>query len=272
MLKSGLSKIWFLFVVYFIIFILNFNFPISNNSTSDMWFWFGIYTLLISIYLIIKNGFPAKKYIYISLLLSVLAYLAYVSLGYYYSISQVIGFISTFLSTNAIFTINHKYGMNVPAFLKSSKKGGVVKSILIGVIVGAIWGVINFLLMKGSNEINISIRFSYLLISLSPAIIEEVVDRGLFYALALHILNGEIKNKKEEFVLWFMMIVPHVLPHMPGYYMDGIISGIINTVIVCLLFGLPFAFLQRKRDIFSAMIAHGMIDLIRFTIFGIPLV
>lgn len=33
--------------------------------------------------------------------------------------------------------------------------------------------------------------------------------------------------------------------------------------------GLPFAILQRKRDITSAMISHGLVDAVRFTLMGI---
>lgn len=35
------------------------------------------------------------------------------------------------------------------------------------------------------------------------------------------------------------------------------------------LFGLPFALLQRKRDLTSAMVSHGFVDAVRFTLFGL---
>ena len=38
---------------------------------------------------------------------------------------------------------------------------------------------------------------------------------------------------------------------------------------LCVLFGLPFALLQRKRDITTAMISHGIVDAVRFTLLGI---
>ena len=68
-----------------------------------------------------------------------------------------------------------------------------------------------------------------------------------------------------------MMVIPHVLIHMPDMFIEnGLINGIIGIVMLTILFGLPFAFLQRKWDLTSAMIAHGIVIAIRFSAFGIP--
>ena len=68
------------------------------------------------------------------------------------------------------------------------------------------------------------------------------------------------KNIFDIITMYFMMIVPHTVIH--GY-------GLIPTLILCVLFGLPFALLQRKRDITTAMISHGIVDAVRFTLLGI---
>ncbi len=59
-----------------------------------------------------------------------------------------------------------------------------------------------------------------------------------------------------------MMCFPHTVVH--GYEM-------VSTILLCILLGLPFMILQRKRDITSAMISHGMVDAMRFMIFGLGL-
>ncbi|KHL97347.1 hypothetical protein QW71_02105 [Paenibacillus sp. IHB B 3415] len=41
-------------------------------------------------------------------------------------------------------------------------------------------------------------------------------------------------------------------------------GGVTGSITWGLLFGLPFAYLQWKRDVTSAMIAHGVVDFIRF--------
>lgn len=68
-----------------------------------------------------------------------------------------------------------------------------------------------------------------------------------------------------------MMVIPHVLIHIPDTFLTyGIVSGIVNIVMLSLIFGIPFAILQRKRDLLSAMIAHGTVDVIRFSFLGLP--
>lgn len=71
-----------------------------------------------------------------------------------------------------------------------------------------------------------------------------------------------------------MMIVPHILPHILFTLEPNMIEACINfgitMVLYIVIFGLILVILQRKRDVLSAMIAHGIIDAIRFTIFGLP--
>ena len=68
-----------------------------------------------------------------------------------------------------------------------------------------------------------------------------------------------------------MMIIPHVLIHTPDALLTyGVVSWIINIIMLTLIFGLPFAVLQRKRDLASAMTAHGIVDVIRFAFTGLP--
>ena len=54
------------------------------------------------------------------------------------------------------------------------------------------------------------------------------------------------------------------------YFVISIVSFLISLVLYIVVFGYLFAFLQKKRDILSAMIAHGVVDWIRFCIFGMP--
>lgn len=68
-----------------------------------------------------------------------------------------------------------------------------------------------------------------------------------------------------------MMVIPHVLIHTPEAFMSkGVISGLVVVILYTVIFGLPFAYLQWKRDVTSAMIGHGVVDFIRFCLFGLP--
>lgn len=67
------------------------------------------------------------------------------------------------------------------------------------------------------------------------------------------------KDNKLSFPVYFMMTIPHSFVHGFGYF---------STIIMAILFGLPFALLQKKRDLTSAMISHVFVDAVRFTLFG----
>lgn len=57
---------------------------------------------------------------------------------------------------------------------------------------------------------------------------------------------------------------------LEGGLANALISFVMYIVLYIVIFGFVFAFLQRKRDVLSAMVAHGLVDAIRFSIFGLP--
>lgn len=73
----------------------------------------------------------------------------------------------------------------------------------------------------------------------------------------LYAVGKEKATKFQRFTIWFMMCVPHTIAHS---------GDIISTILLWILFGLPFVILQWKRDVVSAMVSHGLVDVIRFTI------
>jgi membrane protease YdiL (CAAX protease family) len=138
-------------------------------------------------------------------------------------------------------------------------RSGIALSLLIAILTGAVLSFINFLLMKNNGQIDFAITLQRLAIVLSPAIYEEIVCRAIFMAFCIYIF-GPAPTKFQIFTMWFMMTFPHTLAHH---------QNLMATVILCILFGLPFALLQKKRDIFSAMVSHGLVDAVRFVLFGI---
>jgi membrane protease YdiL (CAAX protease family) len=155
--------------------------------------------------------------------------------------------------------------------IKKNSKKAVIVSILLGIAFGIAWGTINFFLMSGNAKPVFHLTIDCFLVSLSPAVLEEMAMRTLFYALCIAFLNGIVSTYFQKLTIWFMMIMPHVLVHTPETFrQDGFVAGLIVVVVYVILFGLIFAILQRKRDITSAMIAHGVVDFIRFCFFGLP--
>jgi len=179
--------------------------------------------------------------------------------------------IVTFMATSSIFAKSE----DVISLFKNFTKRGVLKSIGIGVLVGSILGFIN-LFLNGSQQMSFSMNIKYFLISLNPGIFEEISFRLFMYAFCIYLLKGKISTNKEKVWCYIVMVIPHVLIHTPDmFYENGSLylnpSIIVTVIILALLFGLPFALLQRKRDLYSAMIAHGLVDFIRFCFFGLPI-
>ncbi|WP_346917536.1 CPBP family glutamic-type intramembrane protease [Clostridium sp.] len=266
--KRSIKIIWGMFAVFIVIFILNLGVTMSIPAAQRMFIVLQLWALVLAIILLIKNKLPQKKYIIISLILSMLPALSYLKI---FDFSMVIGFVTTLLSALAMFGTFNKFNNEKRIFLNTKSKVSILISVLIGIGVGIALGAVNYLLMSISNEPHLDINLSCFVVALSPAIYEEVVCRALFYAFCVSLLNGEIETRGQQFTCWFMMIMPHVIVHTPDSFIKGgPVSGITSIVMLALSFGLPLAILQRKRDITSSMIAHGLTDIIRFCFFGLP--
>lgn len=153
----------------------------------------------------------------------------------------------------------------VPAFKNITHTARMWLVLDLGVVL------LSVILLISGQVLHFQFNIYCLLTALSPVILEEICYRLLLFAYCLSLLKGEIRNKSENFWCYFMMIIPHVLIHTPDTFLTyGILSGVVSVLMISLIFGLPFAILQRKRDLTSAMIAHGTVDVIRFSFLGLP--
>jgi len=265
---KSLRGIWIMFVVFVVIFILNMNVVSDINSTQRMWLVMDVWSLVLSIVLLLRHRLPPVKQIVISLILGGLVSLSYLQ-GNTFSI--ISSFLITVMAALAVFSTFAVYRESPIRFLSSNGKGGVTGSVIWGLLFGLALGAVNVGLMLTNNELNFQVSLSRFLVSLSPAVLEEIAMRTLFFAFCYSLLQGRIATKGQYFTCWFMMVIPHVLIHTPEAFMsNGVISGLIVVILYTVIFGLPFAYLQWKRDVASAMIAHGVVDFIRFCLFGLP--
>lgn len=263
--QFGLIKIWGLFGGFALLFLLNFAISMSIPPTGRIWLAMSSGSLILSIILIINYKLPNKKQILLSLGFGLVMFAAYQGINF----TSVRVFICTFLSALAIFGTFNRYETNAIRIFKENTVKSKLISILIGIVTGVVLGTINNLLNNQTPEF--SMHISYFLTALSPAISEEITMRAVLYAFCLHLLQGQVITRGEIFTCYFMMVIPHVMIHTPDQFIQyGFISGIIGILLMALIFGLPFAILQRKRDLTSAMIGHGVVDVIRFCFFGLP--
>lgn len=265
--RKDINKLFISLSIFFLLFILNLIVP-SNNSLGyigRMWLLFDIYTFIVSIFILIKNKLPNTKYILLSMIFGLLMFLAYEGI-YFTSIKT---FLSTTLCSLAAFSIFSNYQSCSIPIIKTTKARNFIINILLAILIGSILGTAN-LLLRG-EELTLNINLSCFLRTLSPAIYEEICFRFFIYAFCIYLLKGDITTKSNRFWCYFMMIVPHAIIHTPDAFLHyGVIGGTLNTLLLSLIFGLPLALLQKKKDLLSSMIAHGLFNFIPFCFIGLP--
>lgn len=247
-MKKHDAVLWFLFVIF-----------VAIRMTCRMPYWIilALETCGLAVSLLIKTKMPSARYVGMSVAFAVVSTAAY--LGYqrnpWILLYGLRAGIPTLLCSLAVFSVMEKRGGIL--LLSKSGKHPLMKSILISLALGGVLSVINFFL--SGQEAAFEFSLWKVLLSLNPAIYEEMACRAIFFAFCIWHANGKM-NVFQKFTTYFMACVPHAAVH--GY-------PLIQTMVLCLLFGLPFAILQKKRDLTSAMIAHGLVDAVRFTVMGI---
>lgn len=268
-----LNRVWLSFLAYLVLFWLG---SLILNQKQLIWLLLEFYAFVIASFILWKHHryrYLQRKHLISS---GVLCSLYALSELIHMTPLSIFNILLVFLSACAVMAVFAQKPEGALKWFKGRSRKSIATSVSIGILCGIIWGAINCLLMLGNNGFQPSSIFKAFLLSLSPAIIEEVVYRTVFYAFCLAMISGEKLNTKgQELTTYVMMTVPHILPHTVECFNNGFLSGLlewlISVVLYILIFGLIFAFLQRKRDIVSAMIAHGTVDFIRFCLFGLPI-
>ena len=149
--------------------------------------------------------------------------------------------------------------------IKGNNQRDILKTIFLAIFVGVILGVLNLYLGKVSGMlVNPSIKAKWFLDAIRAGAAEEIIFRYFFFAICIFFTNDRELSRSENFLCYLIMIVPHIITHF-----DRSSFTLISMVLLSLLFGLPFAIMQRKHDLSSAIGAHAIVDLIRFCVFGL---
>lgn len=230
----------------------------SLSYTQRLWLIISVIIGLLSLVLLVREGLPEKPNIVIGLFLAILAGL----------IRPFTGVITCLAFLASMRVIEKTEGRIV--ILKRPYS----RSVLLGVGVGVVLGLVNLVLAGVSIEFAPSV-YAFIL-SLNPGISEEIIYRLFMYAFSLYLLGGTIRTRKETLWVYVLMIVPHVLLHFPdSYFVGGSLhldlgTLLIGPVVLGLLFGLPMTLAMVKRDLTSAILIHTIVDFIRFIFIGLP--
>jgi hypothetical protein len=100
--------------------------------------------------------------------------------------------------------------------------------------------------------------------NIEPGIAEEIIFRFFIINIIYELLKDKLSQKPLIIFIFIMGVLPHSLLHYPDLWLINIPGALFMMVSTCILFGLPMAYLQCKRDMEAAVGFHWLIDALRF--------
>lgn len=271
-LTAPLAVLWAVLLAYVAIFVVlvssfrqNTLFVYSVALTDGTWLLAALATLALN-RRVARGAWP------LALLLAALAWLGdrvFDSSLFYVGLDTPV---LTFLAVLACSSAFERHPDAMAPFLRDHTSGGVARSLGLALAVGTVLGVINAVLIAvGYGEpIRPGLALDRVQAILSPAIYEELAMRAGLLALAVTLLRGRPRRRSAWVVTFLLMTIPHLLPHLTFQVaLQPLLDNLVIGAVLFVLFAAPFAILQLRRDLTTAMVAHGWVDLIRFLAFGV---
>ncbi len=261
---SGVIGVASIFLIYAALYAVNYLLPLENiNLTSRIWNWSQTALTLAAILVIFLNWKQITlRTVLIGLALGIISAISHWQHDPYIFWCAQEGLGVLFCFTAGVLLFKNRQVM-VNAF--DAPLSIQLKNAGIGILIALPLAVLNnlyFYLNSGS------LKFKSLLASaleaLSPAIHEEIIFRFFILALVLYLLRYHLPDRRVIVIATFLAVVPHSLNHLPELFQQNPVMGLVMLTATSLLFGLPMALLQIKKDLGSAIAFHWFIDFARF--------
>ena len=253
---------------YAALYTLNYLLPLDGTDyTSRIWNWSQIaLTVGALLTLLWHRRSITFQPVLLGLVLAVLSALSHwlhdPSLSW--SLQEGLAVWACFLAALVLFKPQEVF--SVPAF--QPPLGKITTSLVLGVILAIPLALINnlyFYLNTGA------VHFQNLIYSafeaLSPAIHEEIIFRFFVLAFSLSLLRYSPHRRLVMLTAICLAVIPHSLNHLPDLFLEAPTMAVTLLVLTSILFGLPMAVLQIKRNLETAISFHWLIDFARF-LFG----
>lgn len=234
--------------------LLAFDVMVVGNSWSVPL----LYTLilLVSAYLFLKyrKNLERKDYLVALIFSALVGLAAYFTNSFYYYVAVICFF--SYLGGTAT---SKEYGGEVVLF-----SGKPLKTFIVTLVLSIVLSAVNvWMAAQSVGGANLKFSKDALFFALTPGISEELLMRFIPYVLCIVALKSNPQSKRESFVTYLTMILPHVLIHF-SFGSDHVLNIILSSIILSALFGFPMAYLQRKFSLTSAIVLHFIVDLVRF--------
>jgi hypothetical protein len=260
----GVIGVVSILLVYTALYAANFSLPLENlNLTSRIWNWSQTALTVTAILVILLNWKRITFHpVLIGLVLGIISAISHWQHDPYifWCAQEGLGVLFCFVAGVLLFK-NRQVAVSAfdgtPIFQLKNAGMGILFALPLAALNN-----LYFYLNSGS------VQFKPLLASaleaLSPAIHEEIIFRFFILALVLYLLRYHLPDRRVTAVAVFLAVIPHSLNHLPELFLQNPLMGLVMLIATSLLFGLPMALLQIKKDLGSAIAFHWFIDFARF--------
>ncbi|MBK8931010.1 MAG: CPBP family intramembrane metalloprotease [Chloroflexi bacterium] len=271
--NRGWVTIWGIALIYTLLYALNLILPLEsspffhyNNYTTRIWSWSEFSLAGVAfIVLLQRRRIAANSFI----LAFTLAFLSGGSIylrngGIMDAVQEGCVVVVPFVAGASLF--QQTRGPIVWAF--QGGRANVTHSLFWGAASAVPLAIINNLFFYlNTGSVAFKSGWYAALLALSPGISEEIIFRYFVIALCATSLQATSKERSGYWAILILAVVPHSLNHLPDLFLTHPAMAIFILVTTCLLFGLPMAVWQLKRNLETAVAFHWFIDFARF-LFG----
>jgi hypothetical protein len=268
--RRGASAGWFgvgvIAAVYAALYALNYWLPLQGtNYTTRIWDWSqSALTLAAAAVVVAHRGGLTWRTVLLGLGLGLVSGLSHAlnDPAPWWNLWQGLGTWVCFVGGVLLF--QGQPAPRVAAF--EGVAAGVGRSLLLGVLLAAPLVLLNNLYFFATSGGTLVLQNPALSAAraLSPGIHEEVIFRFFVLALCLALLRNAAARRTAVVVAVIMAVVPHSLNHLPDLFLASPADGLFMLTATSLLFGLPMALLQLRRNLECAIAFHWCIDFLRF--------
>jgi hypothetical protein len=261
---AGLIGVASILLVYSALYIINFLLPLENiNLTSRIWNWSQTALTVTAIIVILVHWKKVTlRTVLIGLALGLVSAVSHWQHDPYIFWCAQEGLAVLFCFVAGVVLFNGRT-VTVNAFAMSPVNQ--LKNAGLGILFALPLAALNNLYFYlNSGPVEFKSLLGSALEALSPAIHEEVIFRFFMLALVIYLLRFNLPDRWVMVTAVFLAVVPHSLNHLPELFLQNPVMGLVMLLATSLIFGLPMALLQIKKDLGSAIAFHWFIDFARF--------
>lgn len=265
---KGWGGIGLIALVYTILFVLNYWLPLRNsNYATRLWNWSQAAITIAALVIVVRNRRWIKSgAVFLGFVLGIISAFSHAmhDPSFIASTFEGFGVWVCFLGGLALF--KNLEAPVVSAFQLPLSKISI--SLLIGIAAAVPLAVVNNLYFYlNAGHVQLQNIFFSAFAALSPGIHEEIIFRYFVLAMCFSLFKPGKPSRLGIVASIFLAVVPHSLNHLPDLFLQSPWMGVFMLTATSLLFGLPMALLQLKRNLETAITFHWFVDFMRF-LFG----